>query len=126
MPLPRTIIASFRLALVLAVLVATYIATAPLMFPPLADINDKVLHGLAFFVLAFLLDFSFPRSEFGFSKAFALLLYGIGIEVVQYFLPFRSFSALDVGADGIGIAAYYFSLPALRRLPLLRLRWKSG
>lgn len=32
-----------------------------------------------------------------------LLAFGLQIEIVQYFLPNREFSLLDVVADGVGI-----------------------
>lgn len=37
-------------------------------------------------------------------KVLILLAFGLQIELVQYFLPNREFSLLDVVADGIGIA----------------------
>ena len=36
----------------------------------------------------------------------SLLAFGLFIEVVQYFLPYRQFSLLDLAADGIGIWLY--------------------
>ena len=37
------------------------------------------------------------------------LIYGIGMEIVQkYFIPFRSFDAADIIADGIGCMLGYF------------------
>jgi VanZ family protein len=126
MGLPRTAVTAFRLSLIAALMIVTHLATTSLLYPVLEDINDKVGHSSAFFVLAFLADFSFPHDRFGLSKVFALLSYGLLIEVIQYFLPYRTFSMLDLAADGIGIAVYYLSLPALRHVPLLRRRWKTG
>ena len=77
--------------------------------------SDKILHGLAFFTLAFLLDFAFPRSRFGLSKIILLIGYGILIEVVQSFLPFRSADVADLMADTVGVCTYMVSIPLLRR-----------
>jgi VanZ family protein len=80
----------------------------------------------AFLVLAALLDFSLPRQEFTLAKAGALLGYGLLIEIVQYFLPFRQFSLLDLAVDALGLAAYALLRPLCRRLPILRERWQGG
>ena len=78
---------------------------------------------MAFYVLALLVDFSFPQDKFGLSKILALLGFGLLIEVIQYFLPYRTFSLYDLAADGGGLTVYWFSLPTLRYVPLLRCRW---
>ncbi|MFO0752960.1 MAG: VanZ family protein [Thermodesulfovibrionales bacterium] len=66
--------------------------------------GDKASHILAFISLGFLIDGAYPGS---FLKKGALLLsYGLFIELVQYFLPYREFSLFDIGADGVGIGIY--------------------
>ncbi|MFQ5658919.1 MAG: VanZ family protein [Gammaproteobacteria bacterium] len=124
--MPRTNIVFFRLALVLALIVVTWLATTPIEYPPVESINDKAAHILAFCVLALLGDFSFPDGHYDLSKIAPLLGYGLLIEIIQYFLPYRTCSFLDLVADGIGIALYGFSLPALKHAPLLRQRWHTG
>ena len=79
---------------------------------------------LVFYILALLIDFSFPKTNLGISKVIGLLIYGILIEVIQAFIPNRMPSLLDLVADGIGIAIYRFSLPVLRHVPLLSDRWR--
>lgn len=123
MGLPRREIRVFQTALLAALLVVTYLATTPLQFPVVEGMNDKANHILAFYVLALLADFSFPENGFGFSKALPLLGYGLFIEAIQYFLPFRSSSFFDLAADGAGLVVYLLSLPALRYVPWLRSRW---
>jgi VanZ family protein len=115
---------SSRLFLVAAIIVITYLATTPDDFPVVQHISDKVNHLAAFYVLAFLADFSFPKEEMGLQKAMAVLAYGLMIEIIQIFLPARSPSLLDLLADGAGIAIYWLSLPILKRLPFLSLRWR--
>ena len=82
---------------------------------PVAN-SDKLLHLLAFCTLAVLLDLSFPKISFGFFKIFALIGYGIVIEVVQSFIPYRSAELADVFTDIVGISAYAATIPLLRRL----------
>jgi VanZ family protein len=89
-------------------------------------VNDKVEHAFAFFTLALLADFSWPESGLNLRKFFSLLGYGLAIEITQYFLPYRSCSAFDLGADAVGLCLYWMALPVLKNVPPLNLRWKDG
>ena len=113
----------FRLALLASVTIIMHLATTQIHYPVVEDINDKVNHIFAFYVLALLADFSFPKDGFGLTKVLALLGYGLLIEMIQYFLPYRSSSFYDLAADGAGLFVYWISLPALRQVPWLRTRW---
>ncbi|MDR2878045.1 MAG: VanZ family protein [Chromatiales bacterium] len=114
----------FRVALVFACIAISYLAFT--QFPENGpDLGwDKFNHAAAFYVLAFLVDFSIPRTRFGLAKFGMLIAYGICIEVVQYLLPYRESSFEDLFADMVGILAYLLSTPILARLPLLRARWR--
>jgi len=118
--------AVFPTALAIAVVTTLYFAFTPLEHQVTESVNDKLKHLLAFAVLAFLTDFSFPRSPLGFLKVLALLGFGLFIEIVQYFLPYREFSLYDLLADGIGIGIYGFCQPLLRHIPWLRFRWQTS
>jgi VanZ family protein len=120
----RTQIIAIRLGLLAALMAISYLATTGQEFPVVKDISDKASHILAFYVLTLLVDFSFPKKTLGFSKIFALLTYGLLIEIVQSLLPDRTPSLLDLAADGVGIAGYKLSLPLLRHAPLLSRRWR--
>jgi VanZ family protein len=124
MGLPRTTVAVLRVALAVALLAISYLAFVDREIPLIDQLYDKLKHAVAFATLAMLLDFSFPASRFGPAKILLLLGYGIGIEAVQHFLPHREASAWDVLADGVGIAAYMLSVPALKRMRGFRLRWQ--
>ncbi|MDH3637472.1 MAG: VanZ family protein [Gammaproteobacteria bacterium] len=115
----------FRIALGLALILVTHLTTTAHAYPGTDTVNDKLAHVVTFLVLAFLADFSFPRSEFGSVKVLSLLVYGLGIEIVQYFLPERTFSLFDLAGDGLGLAAYVGLVPLLRRVPALAFRWKN-
>lgn len=121
----RTAITASRVVLVITTGVIMHFATAPLDAIPFASLGDKVLHAAAFLTLSALLDFSFPMTPFGPRKIAMLMAYGMAIEVVQHFLPFRTFSLLDWLADGAGIALYVAAAtPVLKRIPWLQRRWE--
>jgi len=89
-------------------------------------VNDKIEHAFAFFTLALLADFSWPKSGFNLRKSLSLLGYGLAIEITQYFLPPRDCSLFDLGADAVGLCVYWMALPVLKNVPPLNLRWKVG
>jgi len=103
---------AFRLALLVCVLVIAYLAFAPLKQLP--GTNDKFDHFLAFGVLAWLADRSYPGRRLQPYRWTFLLGYGLMIELIQGLLPFRDCSLLDFAADASGIAGYEL---------LLRARW---
>ena len=123
MRLSRTTVIIFRILLVVSLLLITYLATIELELTVMTSIDDKFGHVLAFFFLAFLIDYSFPARRFNLTKIVPLLLYGIVIEVIQYFIPYRMFSLLDLLADGIGVMIYALLFQMLRHVPLFKLRW---
>jgi VanZ family protein len=103
---PTSRIIVFRIALAAAVSGITILATSPVSYPVVADVNDKLNHVLAFLVLAWLTDASFPDKQFPLVLIFPLFAYGLAIEIIQYFLPFRMFSWYDVAADAAGLGCY--------------------
>jgi VanZ family protein len=121
--MPPLVRALYRVALVAVILVIAYLAVIPSMLPAAIVVSDKLLHGLAFFVVLFLVDFSWPDSGVTPAKLSGVFAYGVLIEVVQYFLPQRDFSLADMLADVLGMGLYVLVLPLLQQLPLLRWRW---
>lgn len=89
------------------------------------DINDKMAHIGAFYVSGGLADFAFPRSHFGFNKMLSLLGYGLLIEFVQSFLPYRDASMLDLLADAAGLSLYALTFLILMRTPFIGWRWRT-
>jgi VanZ family protein len=120
MTLSRTAVATFRVVLAVTAIVIFHLATTEYSYSAVEGTNDKLNHVLAFGALSLLIDWSFPRSRFAAAKIAALLAYGVLIEVVQYFLPTREASSLDLLADGVGIAAYAIGIAMIGRVPLLR------
>lgn len=105
----------FRMALLLNIAVITYLALTSVSIKPAQLSSDKMNHCFAFFVLAFCIDYAFPRLRFLLVKIWPLLAYGIAIEIVQRFVS-RDASLLDFGADLLGIALYWLPRRYLRRL----------
>ena len=117
---PRTITAAARLALVAAVVTIAWLATTDRPPPVLENFSDKLQHAAAFLGLGLLADRSFPGTRFGVPKILALLAFGVAIEVVQHYLPYRDASLLDIVADVAGIALYAVARTRLLTIPLLR------
>lgn len=98
-----------RLGLAVAVVVITVLALMPANEVPVGSGWDKLDHWTAFFTLSFLTNHAFPRRTF-WQIALALVAYGIGIEIAQYFTPDRDADAMDVVADSIGVLIYWLIL----------------
>ena len=115
MSVSRSNIIIFRISLTAAVTGILILATTPLEYPVVSGINDKLNHLFAFFVLSLLANYSFPDKQFGRAVFLPLMGYGLAIEIIQYFLPYRMFSLFDVAADAVGIVIYWISMPYLKK-----------
>ena len=88
--------------------VITWLAVTPLHVPQVdPDWGDKVNHAAAFGMLFFVGCYAYRKALY---LWFGLIAYGIFIEILQSFLPFRTASAEDVAADIAGIALGHFAL----------------
>ncbi len=125
MKLSRTTIHTFRFLLFITLIVVTFLATTSLEFTVVPSTYDKFNHFVAFFVLALLMDFSFPGSGFNMIKVIFLISYGFSLEIIQHFLPHRMFYLFDIVADIFGLAAYGMFIPVFKNIPLLNHRWTS-
>lgn len=94
---------AFLLALML---LGVTVATTPMQG---VQINDKFIHIVVFFGFAFIIDLVTSREPFWLWKGLPLIVYGFGIEVLQYFSPDRSFSLFDGLADGVGVLLYWLA-----------------
>jgi len=111
-----SIITIARILLYAAVVFTLYEATMPNLFQaPATDNSDKLLHALAFFTLAFLTDLSFPAQKLLLRKLIFLLFFGILIELVQVYLPWRSAEMMDIVADSAGMVLYFVPVSVVRR-----------
>ncbi len=107
-------ITACRILLFLAIAVTTYATTAELTHPAATGVNDKFAHLATFFILSLLADLSFQKRCFDWKIWAPLIFYGLLIEVIQYQIPYRSFSLLDWVADAAGVLVYGLLLLARR------------
>ncbi len=113
----------YRLLLAAALVAISYLAVTSRSIPGVRNVNDKIEHISAFFTLAFLVDFSWPKTGFRAPKLVTLFAYGCAIEIVQHFLVYRSSSLLDLAADVVGMLLYLFVLPLLKEMAPFNRRW---
>lgn len=92
--------------------------------PPdaISDVDDKLQHLLAFAALGALARRGFPALPLWQLLVPALLAYGLAIECIQWLLPWREFSLLDLAADAAGLVPGALAADAWRR----RRRTRSG
>ncbi len=98
---------STRVVVITLMLLGLWVATIELEFPPSFSVNDKIIHAAVFFGFALLADLASSRHPFWLWKGLPLLMYGLLVELLQYFTPFRSFSMLDILADFSGVLLYF-------------------
>jgi VanZ family protein len=73
--------------------------------PPqaLLTFSDKLLHSAGYLALYLSCSFAYPQPATVNRKLFFLFFYSILIELIQHFIPQRSFSFLDILANGFGL-----------------------
>lgn len=96
----------FKIAFYLAIFVGCYMAFTPVNGGIQTKVNDKTLHALGFFIMAVMAQLAHPKAKF-IILALGLACFGFIIELIQAYLPYRSFSMWDWGADVLGVAIYF-------------------
>ncbi len=87
----------------LSILVISWLVVAPQEELPPVRLWDKAAHTLAFAALMLLCAVAY-RQRFSLARiASMLFIFGVGIEIVQYLIPYREFSLLDMLANSLGI-----------------------
>ena len=92
----------FQIMFYICLITIEYLATTTQEIKPLEHTWDKANHFIAFMTLYVLLSLAYRKLSVV-MKIALLLAFGMQIEIVQYFIPGRDFSFLDVVADSIGI-----------------------
>ena len=88
-------------------LIATTLMLLPASKLPTVNIWDKAEHAMTFSVLMLLVWVAYQHRYTNVKLALWLVSYGIAIECIQYLIPSRSFSVLDMVADSLGIAVIF-------------------
>ena len=67
-----------------------------------------VMHSIAYFVGILLCYFSFNKKNISFVLLSGLLifLFSVVLEVVQFYLPYRTFNVYDVVGNGVGVLVF--------------------
>ena len=98
----------YRSIFFLSLLIVFYLSIVPAVAIPniaaLDFLSDKLIHGLIFLFLSFV----GLKCHFSISKIFLLTMifsFGLTIEVIHYFHPYRYFEIADLIANLIGIIA---------------------
>ena len=92
----------FVAAFYICLIAIEFLATTTIHIEVVESVWDKANHFVAFFVLYILISLAYKKFSIK-VKVTWLLLFAVQIEIVQYFIPKRCFSTLDVFADAIGI-----------------------
>ena len=105
----------YRTIFIVLVLLISYLAFIPSYGGSDLPYLDKVFHFLAFFILMTFLDLSTTRPlEVHFGLIACLFLFALGIEIVQYNLPYRSAELFDLLADLLGMVVYFVFIPRIK------------
>ncbi len=109
----------FKLALVLALIVVSYLVFSRPQYPQNIPGMDKVGHVGSFFMLSWLAYLAFmPRWYWLVLNA---AIYGALIEIIQLQLPYRSGDVADFIADMSGVLLFYVLLAICR---FISRQWK--
>ncbi|MBC7191235.1 MAG: VanZ family protein [Marinobacter sp.] len=102
----------WRAALALSLIAILWLATTSYPSPALSAPSDKVNHFIAFMELTLLSRLGWPGKPV-LRYAYALLAFGLTLELIQSQLDYRDFSWADLLADGAGIALGLLPWPLL-------------
>jgi len=92
----------FQYTFFICIVVIEYLATTTIEISIVENSWDKANHFIAFMVLYILISLSYKNLSL-LKRVMILLAFAVQIEIVQYFIPGRDFSLLDIFADMIGI-----------------------
>ena len=82
---------------------ATYLSLTPQPHPAMALVSDKLIHAAGYCGLMISAHIAHAPNSRRLEKIIWLLAYSVLIEVIQHFVPGRSFSLLDMAANLAGL-----------------------
>lgn len=80
----------------------TFLGLTPSPENSIPMFNDKLMHCSGYFVAGISISFAFPLWKF-LARAIFLILFSIGIEIGQHFMPPRTFDVFDICANSTGV-----------------------
>ena len=93
----------FRLPFLFLLALYLYLGVIEIPEVVAASVNDLLVHAIGYAVLICAGFFAFPQRLYTLRLFLGLLVFSFMIEYIQYFLPYRSFSLLDLAANGLGL-----------------------
>ena len=106
---------SFKIILLISVTIITILFIYEVNIESSPNFLDKALHFLCFTYLTLITWLSRILSK-DLHVYVIVLAYGILIEIVQRFIPYRSFEYLDIFADSVGIIAGLMIIKVFKNL----------
>ena len=92
----------------------TYLSVLPKVDTPNFDHSDKVLHFVAYLGVTVWAYFGFPKANW--KLVLFVITWSVGIELVQWQMPSRSFDLLDILANSLGSLAGWQIMKMLQRI----------
>ncbi|RYY76356.1 MAG: VanZ family protein [Gammaproteobacteria bacterium] len=80
----------------------TFLGLTPTPEETVPMFNDKLMHCGGYFLAGLSISFAFPYWKF-FQRAAFLIIYSVGIEIGQHFMPPRTFDVFDICANSTGV-----------------------
>ena len=106
---------SFRIILAISISVVTIFSIQEVSIESSFNFLDKALHFLCFIYLTLITWLSRILNK-DLHVYVIVLAYGILIEIIQIYIPYRSFEILDIFADFLGILVGIFFINILKDL----------
>lgn len=106
----------FQALFLLLVLITTYSSLTPVNHKIFEMFWDKFGHAIGYFFLIATLDLGFRTFHHFPAKFISLFTYGLALEIIQHFIPGRTFSLLDLVANAVGLLAYRMIILLVRRI----------
>ena len=106
---------SFRIILATSVFIITILSIKQVNIESSVNSLDKALHFLCFSYLTLIAWLSRILNK-DLHVYVIVLAYGILIEIVQRYLPYRSFEYLDIFADFVGVIAGLIIIKIIKNL----------
>ncbi|MDI3324228.1 VanZ family protein [Pontibacterium granulatum] len=95
-------------------LLVTYLSVLPTVETPDFDHSDKVLHFAAYLGVVAWAYIGFPKASV--KLLICIVLWSVGIELVQWQMPSRSFDLLDILANTLGSLAGWQIIKVMQRI----------
>ena len=96
----------------LAIYVFMGLTPAPETYVPV--FNDKLMHFSGYVIAAFSISFAYPHKAI-WQRILFLIVFSIGIEIGQHFMPPRTFDLLDICANSVGVGVGIALVTGLER-----------